>query len=232
MAYTASDLAADLTTLRPRLLQRACQIRRCQTDDAEDLVQETTCYALEVLSQFQSETGINGLFRWLSGILKFVIEEDRRQHSRLPTVPIEQAANIPAQATIHESRTTKNGACILPSYQCALVTDWLDGYSQTLIAHRHGIHRNTVANRLTEAFETLKEAFPRPDEITYDASPFQEYSSVTIYRKPQRVWRVWRNNHPPEFRFSPTPRRTITRVRRKSPAQRQRPRMKGQIRRP
>lgn len=204
MSFTPHDFAAALPRLRPVLIQTACRKRPCSDADAEDLVSEAVRLALLVLPEYRPETGLEGLKRWLQGILFTVIVQDRRKAGhRVPTVPLETAVHLPAPVPDSPKDFLEGRIRSLPVKHRPLVRDWMAGYSQLEIAQRRRLHRNTVGNRLELAFETLGKPVPDADELTYSANLLTYCSRVTIYHKPKGVWRSWLRRHPADIHWRP-----------------------------
>ena len=203
MRYTENDFAAALPSLRPALIKAACRQCRCPLEDAEDLVSQTVLIALRHFSEYQPETGREGLQRWLQTILNRVIQEERTDAARhVQTVSLEEAVSLPAPASFSEAAEVQELFLTLPRYQRLLVNEWLAGYSQREIARRYRLHRNTVATRLETAFATLRAALPNAGALTYSEWLLSFCSHVSLYTKPGGVWRSWFCQHPPEVHFA------------------------------
>ena len=130
-------------------------VRPNSTEDAEDLVSETTFRALKMLPEFRAETGRDGLRSWLRRILMWVALEDRKRKTReIETTPLAGAQDMIAQDAEDRCEAPAVEAIrTLPPGQRMVVREWLAGDSQIAIARRHRLHRNTVANRLSLAFQ-------------------------------------------------------------------------------
>lgn len=205
MALSISEFAAAFEALRPLLKRSACQLRRCGEEDAEDLVSEVAVIAIELLPEYDEETGASGLRNWLKGILQRVVQRDyRNMRTRVSTVPIAEAADVPASDT--DELAFDRSVQSLPRGHRQIVADWLAGYSQDEIAQRNRIHRNTVAIRLEESFASLRVALPDAEALIFSFALFAVCSRPTIYRKPREPWLPWRLQHPPEPRIRRTPR--------------------------
>ena len=201
MRYTETDFADALSSLRPALIRAARRFRRCSWEDAEDLVSQAALIALRQLSQYDPESGRDGLRRWLHSILVWVVRTDKLREARqVETTPLETGVSLPAsESLVGQVRALFRA---LPRNQRVLVSEWLQGYNQQDIARRHHLHRNTVGIRLESAFATLRTALPRAGAITYSGRLPGFCSRVSLYVKPKDVWPPWFQQHPPEVHFA------------------------------
>lgn len=202
MPITDAELAEAVTTLRPALLSSARKWRTCNHDDAEDLVEETVFYALNNLDKYTDSQKPNSLLRWLRGFLRFVVDQDRRRSSRRPiTIPIEDLPETGASQNPPGPVTADHVAATLPVHLRSLVRDWLAGYSQSETAHRHNLHRTTVAIHLEQAFRLMGKRLPRENDLTISKATehLTDWAGITIYHKPHGVWPDWTNQHPPDI---------------------------------
>jgi RNA polymerase sigma factor (sigma-70 family) len=215
MAITQSDFAVALRKLRPGLVQAARRLRRCNYDDADDLVSEVVLSALARLPEYTGGTGVNGLRRWLTGILHRAAQRDYREETfQIATEPLSEAEGLPAVDDAVDTSAFEDSIHTLPRTHRRLVFDWLDGYGQDAIARRNRLHRNTVAIRLEESFAILRLAFPDAETLTTTYALFAFCSRATVYRKPKSPWFPWLQQHPPERPF----RRTVRRKEEEDPA--------------
>jgi DNA-directed RNA polymerase specialized sigma24 family protein len=202
MPISQSTFAAEFRKLRPGLIQAARRLRRCQYEDAEDLVSEVVLSALPRLHEYAEETGRVGLHQWILGILYHTAQRNYRAESyRVTAEPLALAQAVPADGAAHGPPTFTDTLHSLPRSHYHLAVDWLDGYSQDEIAHRNRLHRNTVGVRLEEAFAMLRVDFPDVTSLAYSFALFALCSQVSVYRKPVGVWRPWQRQHPPERPF-------------------------------
>lgn len=171
---------------------------RYQPEDAEDIVEEAVCIALEHLTDYRPETGDRGLYLWLRGIVQVVLLRfhERTAHS-VQTVPIEAAAELPAPPPSVPARYVADQSIHqLPRVQRHLVWAWLDGYTVSQMASAYEMHRHTVSRNLSRAFRALHTSVPLGEYQTFLTSDFDLCRRVTIYRRPIGVWPSWRHRHP------------------------------------
>ena len=187
--YTDQDLDRDFVSVRPRLLALARKMGHTP-DNAEDLVQETAMTALLILDRYDPQTGPEGCFQWLTGILHYcILEAQNRRARRVSTVPLDETIGVPGARSRSQAPTQLERALeTLPYWQRIFCRDWLEGSSQREIAARYGFHRNTVGNRLELAFESLGILMPDREDLEYGQDLVTACSHQTLYWKPKGPW--------------------------------------------
>ena len=205
MAISLTELAWSLQVIRPRLVHSIQMHFRCDCDEAEDIVSDAVLAALNQVGDFDENTGVEGLCYRLIARALLIGNHRVRAAAALDAAHIRADAKHAAAAQCEIDLW--DAVEKLPMSSRLLFTDWLAGYSHEEIAHRHSIHRNTIAGRLEEAFARLREAFPNEEAFEYSYALFAACSRVTVYRKPAAAWLPWNEQHPPDFVF-PAPRPT------------------------
>jgi DNA-directed RNA polymerase specialized sigma24 family protein len=201
MQLSESEFASAVRLIRPSLVQTARRLRRCTSDDAEDLVSEVILVALPRLSEFDGRSGSIGLRRWLTAILHHQIQRDLRTARCRPAA--RSFEEMPGVEPVSDGtpHTPDHCAQLLPFSSRQPFLDWLEGCTHEEIARRNRIHRNTVAARLDTAFAALRAQYADAGELEYAYALFNACARATIYRKPTGVWLPWRRQHPPEAPF-------------------------------
>lgn len=194
---TREGLERVLPAVRPALVQAARRLRRCNRDDAEDIVSETVLIALRRLHVFEGEPTPVAVRRWLYGILRHQVQGDVRTCShRLDPEAHARAELALRQASPSADTDPSRLMEPLPYSLRGLLKDWLAGYSLREMAKLHRISLNRAGARLSHAFEILRNRFQDADSLSASLNLFVYCSRVTIYRKPTGVWPYWNRRHP------------------------------------
>jgi DNA-directed RNA polymerase specialized sigma24 family protein len=200
---TRAAFEAYVPAIRPQLLATAKSLLQ-NLDDAEDVVQNALLTALGILDRYETDTTEKqspypkSLAGWLVRITRFECLDAREQRERRRTVAIEKAAALPAPCVACSIREMVEP---LPDKFRGMVADWLNGETQVDIATAHRVSRNTVGNRLTQAFELLRREVPDGDRLQWDSGLFYSCARVSVYKRPTGVWRSWFAQLPPDVRF-------------------------------
>ncbi len=202
MAISLTELACSLRVIRPRLLLATRMHFRCDCDEAEDIVSDAVLAAVNRVGDFDENLGIEGLCYRLIARALLIGNHRIRAATALDAAHGRAVAKHAASAQCEID--LRDAVEKLPMSSRLLFTDWLSGYSHEEIAHRHSIHRNTIAGRLEETFARLREAFPNDEAFEYSYALFVACSRVTVYRKPAAAWLPWNEQHPPDFVFPPS----------------------------
>lgn len=182
--------------MRPRLLAYIAEKRPCSLEEAQDLLQDTIVCALRQLAKLDPTSDAAGLSLWMKEMAGLIILRDRRAVAHQPdTVPLLHALEMPAYPSEGTADAIRSSLRLLRPEVYAVVCDHLDGYRNEEIARRNRCHRNTVANRIQEAAETLRCEFPSFVAV-WDLGFYFECARHAKYRKQNDMAKYWKNNHP------------------------------------
>jgi RNA polymerase sigma-70 factor (ECF subfamily) len=165
---TVDDVAALFVAVSPKLLRIA--LRRCgNSDDAEDIMQQTFLTALEKRSRFESGRSVEA---WLVGILvKHHLHARRRESRRVDPHRVDGSFAAPAGevASLRERETLLARAIgELPEpYRRVVELFFLEGLDQTEIAERVDRPKSTVSTQINRGIERLRERLP--DSVAWSA---------------------------------------------------------------
>lgn len=191
--YDPDQFAAHVDRLRPALVCYACETMPCQQADGEDIVAEAIRIALLVLERYNAASCT--LMTWMRAIVRNVVLRAREKaEEALETVPLEEAASLPAPPARSPRAALQPHIDALSEKLRPIISDRLDGYTLEEIARRNFLTRKTVARRIVTAIVELQLGFPdrRRPWMTF----VDECGEHASYTPQNDMSKYWKGNHP------------------------------------
>ena len=148
---TALEFNTRFEELRPTMFAFAMKLSR-NTEDANDLMQETSFRAFRSLERFQDGTHFKS---WISTILRnnFINEYRKRKTRNKIEAPVEEAFNTIANM---QTAVSNPQSIILIKELKDLISDLEDAYRIPFIMHYQGYAYDEIAENLNLKMGTVK----------------------------------------------------------------------------
>ena len=164
---TLDDVAALFVAVSPKLLRIALRLSG-NSDDAEDVIQQTFLTALEKRSQFESGRSVEA---WLVGIMvKHHLYSRRRESRRVDPHRVEGSFAAPAGevASLRERATllTRAVGQLAEPYRHVVELFFLEGLDQAEIAERVSRPKSTVSTQINRGLERLRKRLPESEALS------------------------------------------------------------------
>lgn len=148
---TALEFNTRFEELRPTMFAFAMKLTR-NTEDANDLMQETSFRAFRSLERFKDGTHFKS---WISTILRnnFINEYRKRRTRNKVEAPVEEVTN--AIANMQTSMATPQSTILMGELK-EIIASLTDGYRIPFIMHYQGYAYDEIATELDMKMGTVK----------------------------------------------------------------------------